>query len=139
MDKKYVLYGITTVLLMYICVYIIRSRMNKSNTSDTSVKVCGDTSVKVCELFYFYTSWCPYCKKSIVEWNKFKAEWDHKTLNGYVLQFQEIDCDVNESTANKYNVTNYPTIKLIKDDVVIDFDAKPTVDSLTRFLSASFD
>jgi hypothetical protein len=74
-----------------------------------------------------------------VEWNKFKAEWDHKTYNGYVLQFQEIDCDVDETTASKYNVTKYPTIKLVKDDTVIDFDAKPTVDTLTRFLIAGFD
>jgi len=130
MDKKYILYGVATLLMLYISFYIIKSRMKKK--VDTS-------TVKVCELFYFYTSWCPYCKKAVVEWNKFKAEWDHKTLNGYVLQFQEIDCDVNETTANKYNVTNYPTIKLVKDDVVIDFDAKPTVDSLTRFLSASFE
>lgn len=130
MDKKYILYGVATLLMLYISFYSIKSRMNKK--VDTS-------TVKVCEIFYFYTSWCPYCKKAVVEWNKFKAEWDHKTLNGYVLQFQEIDCDVNETTANKYNVTNYPTIKLIKDDVVIDFDAKPTVDSLTRFLSASFE
>jgi thiol-disulfide isomerase/thioredoxin len=97
------------------------------------------STVKVCELFYFYTSWCPYCKKSRVEWNKFKAEWDHKTYNGYVLQFQEIDCDVDESTAAKYDVTKYPTIKLVKDDTVIDFDAKPTVDTLTRFLMAGFE
>jgi len=94
---------------------------------------------KTCELFYFYTTWCPYCKKSMVEWNKFKAEWNHKTLNGYILQFREVDCDANESLAAKYNVTKYPTIKLVKDDIVIDYDAKPTIDSLTRFLSASFE
>jgi thiol-disulfide isomerase/thioredoxin len=56
-----------------------------------------------------------------------------------VLQFQEIDCDAEESTASKYNVTKYPTIKLVKDDTVIDFDAKPTVETLTRFLVASFE
>ena len=131
MNNKYILGGITTLFLISICVYIIKSRLGKS-TNNTS-------TVKVCELFYFYTSWCPYCKKSRVEWNKFKAEWDHKTYNGYVLQFQEVDCDVDETTATKYNVTKYPTIKLVKDDTVIDFDAKPTVDTLTRFLVASFE
>ena len=128
--KQYVLYGVTAILLLIICAYVIKSRMKKKQESP---------AVKTCELFYFYTTWCPYCKKAVVEWNKFKAEWDHKTINGYVLQFREIDCDVNESTATKYNVTKYPTIKLIKDDIVIEYDAKPTVESLTRFLSASFE
>jgi len=127
--KYYILGGFTALVLIYIVVYIIKSKAGKPKESAT----------QVCELFYFYTTWCPYCKKSRVEWDKFKAEWSHKTYNGYVLQFQEIDCDTNESTAAKYNVTKYPTIKLIKDDMVIDFDAKPTVDSLTRFLSASFE
>jgi thiol-disulfide isomerase/thioredoxin len=127
--KYYILGGFTALVLIYIVVYILKSKLGKPKKSDT----------QVCEVFYFYTTWCPYCKKSRVEWDKFKAEWGHKTYNGYVLQFQEIDCDVSESTAEKYNVTKYPTIKLIKDDTVIDFDAKPTVDSLTRFLSASFE
>lgn len=131
MNNKYILGGITTLVLISICVYIIKSRLRKP--------INNISTVKVCELFYFYTSWCPYCKKSRVEWNKFKAEWDHKTYNGYVLQFQEIDCDVDETTAEKYNVTKYPTIKLVKDETVIDFDAKPTVDTLTRFLVAGFD
>lgn len=127
--KYYILGGFTALVLIYIVVYILKSKLGNPKKSDT----------QVCEVFYFYTTWCPYCKKSRVEWDKFKAEWGHKTYNGYVLQFQEIDCDVSESTAEKYNVTKYPTIKLIKDDTVIDFDAKPTVDSLTRFLSASFE
>ena len=94
---------------------------------------------KVCELLYFYTSWCPYCKKSSVEWNKFKSEWHHKKMDGYELIFKEVDCDINEALATKYNITTYPSIKLIKDESIIDFDAKPTVDTLTRFLMSSFE
>jgi thiol-disulfide isomerase/thioredoxin len=127
---KYILGGFTIFVLIYIFVYILRAKIRKSPET---------TGTKTCELFYFYTSWCPYCKKTRVEWDKFKSEWGHKTYNGYVLQFQEVDCDANESTATKYNVTKYPTIKLVKEDTVFDFDAKPTVDSLTRFLNASFE
>lgn len=91
------------------------------------------------DFYYFYTTWCPYCKKSMVEWKKFKQEWDQKTYQGYTLQFHEVDCDIQESLANKYNVTQYPTIKLIKDNTIIDFDAKPTIHSLTSFLNSSFE
>ena len=128
--KRFILYGATTIIFIVIASYYANSILKKKEERKTD---------KTCELFYFYTTWCPYCKKAVVEWNKFKAEWDHKTVNGYVLQFREIDCDVNEALAAKYNVSKYPTIKLVKDDTVIDYDAKPSVDSLTRFLSASFE
>jgi protein disulfide-isomerase A1 len=126
--KQYALFIILFVLLISICIYLLQKKFKKKVSNDP----------KVCELFYFYTSWCPYCKKAFVEWNKFKSEWNYKILDGYTIQFQEVDCDINEALASKYNVDTYPTIKLIKDGTAIDFDAKPTVDSLTRFLTTSF-
>jgi len=121
---------VIAVLFSCICIYLLQRRLKKSKTTSNTPKVG--------EFFYFYTSWCPYCKKAFVEWNKFKAEWNYKTIDGYTLKFQEVDCDINEALASKYNVTTYPTIKLVKDDLVIDYDAKPTVDSLTLFLSTNF-
>jgi thiol-disulfide isomerase/thioredoxin len=99
-------------------------------------KKTGDKNI---DLYYFYTAWCPYCKKAFQEWNKFKAEWNQKTYEGYTIYFHEVDCDIQEALADKYQVTQYPTIKMIKDDGIIHFDAKPTVHSLTAFLTTSFD
>jgi protein-disulfide isomerase-like protein with CxxC motif len=53
--------------------------------------------------------------------------------------FTEIDCS-NETTEvdqmmNKYNVEGYPTLKLLKDGQVIEYDAKPTKETLTQFLN----
>lgn len=93
---------------------------------------------KDCDMLYFYTSWCPYCKKARAEWDKIKLEWNGKINNGYTIHFKEIDCDVDESECLRYNITKYPTIKLVKDNTVIEFDANPTVDLLTRFIHASF-
>lgn len=102
----------------------------------TPKKTTGDKTI---DLYYFYTAWCPYCKKSFQEWNKFKAEWNQKTYEGYTIYFHEVDCDIQESLADKYQVTQYPTVKMVKDDAVIHFDAKPTIHSLTAFLTSSFD
>jgi hypothetical protein len=62
-----------------------------------------------------------------------------KTYQGYTLYFHEVDFDIEETLANKYNVTQYPTIKMIKDDTVHNFDAKPSLPSLTAFLNANFE
>ena len=97
------------------------------------------SSDKTIDLYYFYTAWCPYCKKAMQEWNKFKAEWNQKTYEGYTIYFHEVDCDIQEALADKYQVTQYPTVKMVKDDAVIHFDAKPTIHSLTAFLTSSFD
>ena len=102
----------------------------------TPKKTTGDKTI---DLYYFYTAWCPYCKKALQEWNKFKSEWNQKTYEGYTIHFHEVDCDIQEALADKYQVTQYPTVKMIKDDVVIHFDAKPTVHSLTAFLMTSFE
>ena len=36
---------------------------------------------------------------------------------------------------NTYKIEGYPTIKLVKDNQIIDYDAKPTKATLTQFLN----
>ena len=36
---------------------------------------------------------------------------------------------------NSYKIEGYPTIKLLKDGQVIEYDAKPTKETLTQFLN----
>jgi hypothetical protein len=94
---------------------------------------------KTCELLFFGTTWCPYCKQAMPEFEAVKNEYENQKINGYSILFTEIDCtnETPETTSmmNKFNVESYPTIKLIKGNSVIDFDAKPTRETLTTFLN----
>jgi len=91
------------------------------------------------ELLFFYADWCPHCKTAKPIWNDLKAEYENKTIHGYKVVFTEINC--SEETAevdkmmNQYNVEGYPTIKLLKDGQVIEYDAKPSKETLTQFLN----
>jgi thiol-disulfide isomerase/thioredoxin len=91
------------------------------------------------ELLFFYADWCPHCKTAKPIWNDLKTEYENKTINGYKVVFTEVNC--SEETAevdkmmNQYNVEGYPTIKLLKDGQVIEYDAKPSKDTLTQFLN----
>lgn len=118
---------ISTVVLILFLGYFINKSLNKpkKNKSEKSI-----------DMYYFYTAWCPYCKKSFVEWDKFKAEWNQKVYHGYTIYFHEVDCDIEEALASKYKVTQYPTIIMIKDNTIINYDAKPDVSSLTLFLTS---
>ena len=68
-----------------------------------------------------------------------KKDYQQKSVNGYNIVFTEIDCseETNEvdQMMNKYKVEGYPTIKLIKNNQVIEYDAKPTKDALEQFLN----
>jgi protein-disulfide isomerase-like protein with CxxC motif len=68
-----------------------------------------------------------------------ETEYENQTINGYKVKFTEINCTTEsedvEKLMNKYNIEGFPTIKLIKDGQIIEYDAKPTKESLTEFLN----
>ena len=34
----------------------------------------------IIDIMYFYTTWCPYCKKARPEWDKFKSQWERHRI-----------------------------------------------------------
>ena len=60
-------------------------------------------------------------------------------MNCYIITFTEINCTNEtaevEKMVNSYKIDGYPTIKLLKDGTVIEYDAKPTKETLTQFLN----
>jgi thiol-disulfide isomerase/thioredoxin len=88
-------------------------------------------------VMYFYTEWCPYCKKAKPEWNKFESYVDNKNKSiDYTISLVSVNCDESKSIADKYEVDGYPTVKLIYKNKVHDFDAKVTKDNLVEFLDS---
>ena len=98
-----------------------------------------DSKNSQAELILFTVDWCPHCKKAQPIWNELKSEYENKTINGYTVLFTEVNCtnenpDV-EKIINKYKIEGYPTIKLLKDGNVIEYDAKPNKATLEQFLN----
>jgi thiol-disulfide isomerase/thioredoxin len=99
----------------------------------------GGGGNKSAEMFLFYVDWCPHCKTAKPEWNDLKTEYENKEINGYKVTFTEVNC-TNESPEiekmmNTYKIDGFPTIKLLKDGQVIEYDAKPTKDTMEQFLN----
>lgn len=110
-----------------------RANMEGQNTSGSS----GAT--KQAELMLFYADWCPHCKTAKPIWDDLKSQYQNKTINGYQLIFTDVNCTKESAETdqmmNKYNIEGFPTIKLLKDGQIIEYDAKPTKETLNEFLN----
>lgn len=88
-------------------------------------------------LYFFYTDWCPLSKKAEPEWKAFKED-TNGLYDNISLTFIEVDCDKNPEIADKFNINGYPTIKLVYNDRIYEYDAKTERATLAKFLSDIF-
>ena len=139
---NYIIFGGIAVLICIIISYFIwknylSSKINYDANRENNEQ--EETPNKVAHLMLFYVDWCPHCKTAKPEWNALKEEYDGKTINGYIVIFEEYNCTDEsseiEELINKYKIDGYPTIKLIKDEQVIEYDAKPTKATMEQFLT----
>ena len=90
-------------------------------------------------VYFFHVDWCPHCKTASPEWKTFSDNYDGLEVNGYTLRCINKDC-TNDKDASvqdliqKHKIEGYPTIKMIKDNKTIDFDAKVTNSNLEKFI-----
>jgi len=127
------------LLAVYYYYYYISPDM-KAKYKPNNEKITGDNvSNGTAELLFFYANWCPHCKAAKPIWNELKNEYENKKINGYKIIFTEIDCSEEtkevDKMMNQYNIEGYPTIKLLKDGEVIEYDAKPSKETLVQFLN----
>lgn len=131
-----ILFSVIAALYYY---YYVLPKFKTSYKPNSELNAKGYSNNQEAELLFFFANWCPHCKTAKPIWDKLKSEYENKTINGYTVIFTEIDC--SEETDNvskmmdKYNVAGYPTIKLLKDGQVIEFDAKPDKQTLEQFLN----
>ena len=69
-------------------------------------------------------------------WISLRAVCISVLYKGVNIVFKDIDCDQDAATADKFKVTGYPSIKLVYDNKIYDYDAKPNKDTLIQFLNS---
>ena len=108
------------IAIFYYFYYIAPSMKPKYHPNSEQIPLDG-SSAKNAELLFFYADWCPHCKAA----NK--------------VVFTEVDCSEEtsevEKLMNQYSIEGYPTIKLVKDGQVVEYDAKPSHETLSKFLN----
>ena len=107
--------------------YVANKEFSDENAQET----------ETADLYFFYTLWCPHCKKSKPIWEELKQHIGNNTVNGVRINFIEVDCDKDSATADKFKVEGYPTIKMVRGNQIIEYDAKPSLETLNQFLQTS--
>jgi thiol-disulfide isomerase/thioredoxin len=141
-NKNFLIILGLVVVFIILAIYIYREyvipRMNPDYVANKEFinQSQQDGSKEVADLYLFYTTWCPHCKTTKPIWEKLKQQVGDG-VNGVKINFIEVDCDKDTDTATKFKVEGYPTIKMVRDNQVIEYDAKPNLDTLTQFLNTS--
>lgn len=140
----YVLIAALIVVGIIITVYFYRTTMkNKLDPQYVENKEFvqeGDSNDV--QIVFFTVDWCPHCKKSLPIWKEFTEKYHGKTIGGYTISCETYDCTNNNDnivkrTMDKYNIEGFPTIKMIKNDEVYDYDAKPSMDHLEQWINVT--
>jgi thiol-disulfide isomerase/thioredoxin len=129
------------ILFLGIGIYYYNFHVKSKNNTSYSANNEYNTGGKggQAEIMLFYADWCPHCKTAKPIWEEVKAEFDNKTINGYTILFTDVNCTNEtpevEKLMSTYKIEGFPTIKLLKDGQVIEFDAKPSKSTLEQFLN----
>ena len=138
-DRSYMLLMFLLVLLFITLMLVLYNNYIKDIISKKHVLnseyVNNVSKQEEILLLYFYTEWCPYCKQSMPEINKFEEYIKGETGSAnYNITLTKIDCDKQTTIADKYKIEAYPSIKLIYKNKEYDYDAKPNKANLIQFL-----
>jgi thiol-disulfide isomerase/thioredoxin len=146
-SKKFFLALFLILLFIAIGMYVYKNHIkkkisknyvdNKEFVDKESKENKENKENKHADLYFFYTDWCPHCKTDMPIWNKFKNKVGSNSVNGVKINFINVDCGKDPGTAAKYEVEAYPTIKLVYDGKVIEYDAKTEIETLNEFLNSS--
>ena len=142
-NKRFLAVFLISLLFVAAALYTYRNyvkpRMDAAYVPNKEYIQQEESSASGADLYYFYTEWCPHCKKATPVILKLKEYISSQggAINGVKVNVIDVDCEKDSATADRYNVEGYPTIKLAYSGKVIEYDAKPDFDTLIQFLETS--
>jgi len=134
----YVIIAVVMLILFGIAGYYAYHKFGTKKQNKFANAANANRRNKEVSVLFFHVDWCPHCKKALPEWNTFKSQKDGQEINGYVIKCVDMDC-TNETSditraINEYKIDSYPTVKMLRDGQIIEFDSKITNSSLNSFV-----
>ena len=96
---------------------------------ETKISRIGDTKNPILSLYY--ANWCPHCVKFKPIWAELQKIVKREGLN---LNFKDINAETEPDKIQKAGIQGYPTIKLYKGGVNVEYTGPRKLDSLLLFI-----
>jgi thiol-disulfide isomerase/thioredoxin len=144
LKKKSYIYLLIAFIFIIICVYSFKYIYKGSKKDDTNDITNANRRKNIANIYFFNADWCPHCTKALPAWRDFVNSYDQTDVHGYTINCvggkSGVNCSSTDDpqimeTIQKFNVEHYPTLKMVKDDTTIDFDAKITQENLKTFIN----
>ena len=146
LNKKFLLIIFLVSLFLAVALYVYNGYIAPKINPDfvPNREFTSEDDNKMVDIYLFTADWCRHSDKAKPEWDKVKKLWNGKKRNNYQINFIELDGDKNDSEIDNFeaeyliptgkNIDGYPSIWLVKDNEVVEFDAKVTKDNLLEFI-----
>jgi thiol-disulfide isomerase/thioredoxin len=127
-------------LAFYVYNSYIAPKINPDYVPNDEFNSTNKKKTNYATIYLFSTDWCPYSKKVKPIWEKLKNELEKTNINDYFLNFVNIDGDKNKEELTKFEtdtskkIEGYPSIFIIKDNQIVEFEAKPDESTLKEFI-----
>lgn len=120
-NKKFVI----VVLVLLLCIYLYKEHYSKKvEKFDNGVS----------ELMFFSAEWCGHCKDFKPVWKNLVREMEKEPYKNNII-LQNYDNEEDSKMFKKYNVTQFPTLILKKEDgTTVEFEGNRDVKTLTSFI-----
>jgi len=145
-NKKFLFYILIVAIFVGAAIFVyinyVKPKMNTSyvaNKEYQNQQNDDNQSGESADLYFFYTNWCPHCKSAKPVMAKL-VDYLHSQngmVNNVQVNYIPVDCEADKQTAERFEVEGYPTIKLVYGTKVIEYDAKPDLETLKQFLNTS--
>ena len=90
----------------YVYTTYVAPRLNPEYVANSEFIESGEDS-KSADLYFFTVDWCPHCKKAKPIWDELSSDYRNKPVNGYKVNFIEVDCEKDAALADKFKVEGY--------------------------------
>lgn len=89
-----------------------------------------------CVVALFYADWCPHCQHFKPHFQRAIKELNGKNgKDGKKMRLEMVDCDANKDISRKYDVSGYPTVKILGDDgTQVEYGGDRTYEGLRKYL-----
>ena len=128
----------TTMLLVVgaVLLVILYVLYNKNNTSNEGFAENLEPIGNEVKLVLFHATWCGHCQKFKPEWAKAENALKKmgNNVNGKSIRMVKVDADEQPDLVKKYNVSGFPTVKVMTQGKIMDYEGDRSMSGLMKYV-----